>query len=320
MRPRLSTWHVTRKERRVGQAKGKILVIFCTRHTHPPTMPSTMAAASSSSRPAKTALSSKVQGLKFMQRAEARQAVSDSPATNSSSAPKAPNLPQAPQTDTRKIITVDDNPEHWSFASTSSVDTNSDYSSEQQVGWNSWLLETGGDGSASAKTKAKKRKSVGDDEVQTTHAHTSMGRRTFGTFAGEGENEEEEEEDDSASSTPHKKSRPRAPRRRSLEPDFEEGQSLRDRSKAKAKAGGSKAQRKGDQFIKPGTMNKKTNNDDGDDEEDDGIDVDSFDLSESFADEERQTGSRRKNKAGSGGEKKNRRRKSGGGGGGISGR
>ncbi|CAO1638475.1 unnamed protein product [Sympodiomycopsis kandeliae] len=238
--------------------------------------------SSSSSRPAKTALSSKVQGLKFMQRAEARRGVSNSQNNNNaSSAQDQESSNRQQKQDANKdsqsgvsssIVTLDDNPEHWSFASNAGPGEKTRKSSVQEggsQGWNSWLLDASSSSSSSSsrskQSKAKKQRRDSSDEEEESVA--PVGRRTFGTFVGqgddddddddgdEGEDPEEDEKNDGAHGRRQaRKSLPisgsgsgngkgtRRPRRDSLEPDVdfdEEGQvmsTIRQQSSKKSHA------------------------------------------------------------------------------------
>lgn len=219
----------------------------------------TMSSFGSSGRPAHvTSLSGKVQGLKFMQRANAATAAaSPSSASSSPSTKKAsPSTPAKDDSTTAntktgdassssskargttttakpRIVTLDGNEEHWGFAETPAFVSSSAVASaaEEEApaqGWNQLLLASSSSSSSRRKGKETSRStSAGDGNEAPTSA--AGGRRKFGKFRAEKLLEEAEEEKraarEAASGSKGKRRRQGGDDEGVLEPDFEFGES-----------------------------------------------------------------------------------------------
>lgn len=131
-----------------------------------------------------------------------------------------------------KIVFVDGNEEHWSFAdpSTSTATTaEPEGSSSSGSGWNSWLLQA-----SASSSKGKHREGKGshsESAPSTSNGLGPVGRRKFGTFEGEEKKGSEGggKKKDGASSSAEgaagrdraEKKRPSTSREWSLEPDLD---------------------------------------------------------------------------------------------------
>jgi hypothetical protein len=146
-----------------------------------------------------------------------------------------------------KIVFVDGNEEHWSFAdpSTSTATTaEPEASSSSGSGWNSWLLQAS---SSSSKGKHREGKGLHSEfsAPSTSKGLGPVGRRKFGTFEGEEKKESEgggKKKDGDSSSAERatgrdkaEKKRPSTSREWSLEPDLDVDQDTEHVKRAEGK-------------------------------------------------------------------------------------
>lgn len=265
-----------------------------------------------------TALSGKVNNLRFMQRANAAQQQQQQPAASPSSTTNNAAKATSDKTATSPVVhenrsaieesipsaSVDGNDEHWSLTPSGPSTSEHDEDGAVAQGWNSWLLAsssrsdtTGSSGHAKRGTKRGEEED-GDDGAGIS-SMAPLGKRTFGKFATDGQ--DAEDEDDDGAQGDSRRRRSRRSQRESMSPEVEfdsQGQLKVRRQKQgesprvpttmrekKAQADSQKAKPKQRGFIKPGSMGNESrsrNLDPG--HESDDLEFGPEDLDESFAD------------------------------------
>ncbi|CAO1616841.1 unnamed protein product [Parajaminaea phylloscopi] len=204
-----------------------------------------MSSFAGNSRPAHvTALSGKVNNLRFMQRANAAQAShTGSPSVTDDARSKelgtgssASSAQQASPRVTTEQITDDTpksldpvrNEEHWTLApKTSAAGRAAEHplSTAEPEGWNTWLVTTSSSTSSTSRRRnhrlPREDETNAEEEGNGTSGSALMGRRSFGKFALPADGTQDDTHNDSDGSDDQRGKRRRKPLRKSMSPEVE---------------------------------------------------------------------------------------------------